>query len=482
MTFPADIIAIGNSFDWPVQRNAKLGPFEVGASTLVFAPDYTASDLKMRAHVSDDRGHTWSEADADNAPLLFSSGNTLRHLSVNSDGDTFYVAAPGSTTTCDIYVFDASTMTWGTTLVGPGITWGLVGGAVTMCWIHRRADDSFVIAAQTAVVATWRQCAIFYGTPGSWTGPLYLPTGTSTAHTGVHTDLLYAITGASDRYHVFYGTGATSNVVVQSRAFDSANAFGTSVNIGLGAFVPSTQFPAGIGTTYEDSGTKIATLWGTSGVTTKVSRVDSLTSDDVANWSVDDVATTGGHITQSNPGVLMNDAGSKLWLWRVHSPDLNLQFTDDGGTGTWGEFTDFKPENPIEIYGICAALLNEKIGLFYCDTFVTGGIKLKFDCLHIYQSKVSQGAGTYVTEHDLGVGGAPDYQILFDSAASSGVSTEIKVQTREDEGSSWSDPVLSVGSEDADGRDNAHTGPVGRFVQITETITGGSMEAGVAGT
>lgn len=466
-----------SAIEWPTQRNSNPGPYEANGYYFGFSPDY--SGLKLRAHASGDNGHTWSEQDAGNAPAIPSS--TLKHLSVDSSGDTFYICMPGSTTTCNIHVFNASTLTWGTTLVGPTINWSTAGNGQTVCWYFYRSGVH-VIAAQVLPEATWRRCALFYGTPGAWTGPLYLSTGTSSLPGSVtHHDLMYAIYGASDRFHLFWTDGTTTANALMTRAFTSTNTFGTTVNLNtqLSILLNPAQFPFGIGCRYEDSGVHLGLIYGRN--STFLLRVDSLTSDTAASWTQDVVAIGGASHLTSNPGVVMSDGGRKLFMVRVFDTTLKtLQLTDDGGTGTWSDVADWKPENFLEIYGISARLMGDRIGLFYCDTGI--GASLKYDQLHIYQSKVSQGVGTVTTEQDLGVGGVPDYLIFKDDSAASGISSTIEVRMREDEGVLWGDPLITLGTDSSDSRDIANTGQTARFIQITETIAGGSMESGVAGT
>lgn len=485
MTYPA-IVVPSNVTKWPTQRNSMLGPFAEGGYLFGFSPSYSA--FRLEAYASGDEGHVWTERDAASAPAIPST--PLNHLSVDNSGSTFYICVPGSATECDIHVFDASTLTWGTTLTGPSITWGNVGTGRTVVWYYYRSGVH-VIAAQVAdenVGGTlFRRCALYYGTPGAWTGPLYLSTGTS-ALPGVaaNHELLYGIYGASSRFHLFWGEGTAQDKPVMTRVFTSSNTFGTTVNLNTQVTLTlnTSNHTFGLGCRYTDATTKLAVFCspgavGFGGAT--VLRVDSDTSDTASNWTREDITTTGGSFSTTNPGVVMNDGqGKKLWVWRVAGHlTKTLQFTNDGGTGAWEDFTDWKPDNPLKLFGVSSRFLDDLVGLYYCDELTN---KLEFDVLHIYQSKISQGAGTVVTERDLGVGGVSDYLIFKDDAAPSGISNTIEVRMREDEGVLWGEPLITLGTDSSDSRDVANTGQTARFIQITETITGGSMESGVAGT
>lgn len=489
MTFPSQVAYTG-SIIWPTQRNANLGPFEVAHGgttyTVAFAPDYTAASERVRVYVSEDLGHVFSERDGGNAPPILITASH-RHLCVYQDDTTFYVYVPGGASLCDIHVFDLTTLTWGTTLVGPAITWSIQGGTGhTMLWAFHRTDGSHVIAAQvpTETVGTaFRRCALYYGSPGSWVGPLYLSTGTSSLPgVAAHHDLLYGILGDAGRIHLFW---ADANIV-QSRTFNADNSFGMTVNLGTPVNLASSRFAAGIGCRYEDSGLGIAALFASNispNINANIARVNSLTSDTLANWTVTTASASGGQSLNVNPGAVLSDGSDWFFLLRVRQ-DYSLDYSEDGGTDTWSDFVEWKGENTFNAYGMSANFLTltNRIGYLYYNNPGAGTRGVLFDCIHVYHSNASRGIGTYTTEQSLGVEGVPDYLIQFNStAAGAGISVIIEVRTRQNDGSSWGDPVLSLGSEDADGKDLAHTGPLSGYIQITETVSGGTMAGAAVG-
>lgn len=471
MALPATIFYTPLGNEWPLHRNARLGPYVAAGLLLAFCPDYGVD--VARAFYSSDQGHTWAEADAENAPPI-SGLNLHQTISVAQNSSTFYVCAPLDATNCTIAPFDAVTLTWSTPLVGPSFTWAAVGttNVTTGVWnYYRAADAKHIIVAQLPIVSTFRQCALYHGVPGSWNGPFYLGTGTSTPYSGFNNDLVHLIAGASDRLHLFWGEGSNN---LRSRVFTASNTFGTVVDLGF--IVLPSNFPGGIGSTYEDSGTKIAAVFAPGNlpnVQTTVCTVDSLTSDTAANWTITTVSASGGNNSNTNAGVVVSDGGGKLYLLRVNQGVRTLSWADGDLAGNWSEWNLWKPDTLQEIYGISGAFLNDRIGFFYSTNPIDGsGSKLYYDAIHVYQSKASRGAGEYTTEHDLGVGGVSDYLILKDASAPTGVSSTIEVRTREDEGVAYPEEAwITFGTEEGtDSRDVGSTGQTARFVQITETV------------
>ncbi len=444
---------------------------------------------KIRSFKSTD-SLTWTEQDSANAPAVSSTSNLKSIFAAHVEGVTISVFVITSSTRLDIFNYNTSSDTWGSSAfnttaptfntnvsgVAPvvGGYRGHIGSALSdYVFCNNGATESIMGNARRRIKLSRRLIA-----DGTWNTPYDVvgsngASGTPNATlpgTAVDYDVRTAGMDGNGVFHVFYTQSDASDII--HRSFKADNTFDVNTN-GVGSpgatSSNSSAYPFGpLCSFLKDGEWWIAFPFDSSG-TLKVARCKASLASTGSSWTVTSVATVTLQMTSSNPAVLVPDnrAGEKLFLFYTKS-DGKIYYCHDSGTDTWTAEQEFRPGTKT-VAGLSAFILDGAVGLSYLDT-APASDAVTYDEILILLWRTYQPVGSHQIDKDFTVAGQENIQYRAEVDELSGTTYAANFYTRETD----SDPLGHLGGVGAEGVDTTAIFSTFRFryAQAVVIITG----------
>jgi hypothetical protein len=497
MTLP---VTISTTALWSAWTNARHGPFQNGTDLYAFFIDATAN--KVRAYRSTDRGHTWTEQDATNAPA---SGTTAATRSIDGtqNGATVYLSNILSSSSVNVLVFDMGSDTWQTAIAGPTITLSLTGRDAGCYTVHLVCPVFFgdlVLlyqgADQTVMGTAYARTKVHTYDVGTstWAGPFDV-------HGSADAPLANTLPGdqshhrpygiASGAYvHLFYGDSATQDIRQRPLDIGGPNFLGAAGGMVIGGTDNVTDNGVGMPTALVVNTllSLVLPYAPAASASCKVARCgNSIFSENTGNWVQETVAdfagkgATSGSGVVGTPGTASSD-GAKAWVWLVASADQALFYADDDAAGAWTDPTPWKAGTSMVCGGVNTAVLDDGsgVGILYAEQ---SPARVRYDKLLVLQASAEQNPGLVVSDSvDLGQAGPNDVTILLSVGAGGDAAGDVEflVEHSPDD-ATWAEATRAGCEAGAALRDLIPLTGVDRYLRLSTTVSGAASDVGAAG-